>query len=174
MMNMIQEHYYPNITAYLEAIHVSHTQKHTKFHILKFEDNVGKIPKKMRLRKLGFFQVVISFDQDTIDLTLNGIDIVRTYILESDFSTGITELGIYQDDQGLWVQKGLDTQELKRLDLDGYLRVQIKINGKQTNLELKLKKGKIMVLDYCNVQTSHGNSFRTVTIRQHRKTVVFE
>lgn len=61
---MIQANYYPDITTYLEAIHVSHTQKHKKFHILKFEDNVGKIPKKMRLRKLGFFQVVINFNHD--------------------------------------------------------------------------------------------------------------
>ena len=63
------------------------------------------------------FSLIIAecFDKDTIDLALNDIFLVDNYIVDSDFSSGTTDLGIYQNKEGLWVQKGRDKQELKDL-----------------------------------------------------------
>ena len=74
MKNEIEGLYYPDITSYLEAAHISHTQKHKDFHILNFAEhftNTQKLPLKVSYRKLGFFQIVTSNNHDA-DLTVDG------------------------------------------------------------------------------------------------------
>ena len=71
--------YYPDITSYLEGIHLSHTQIHKDFHILKFEDHVVAeainkliiLPRKVISRKQGFFQITTSKNHN-VDLTVDG------------------------------------------------------------------------------------------------------
>ena len=65
--------YYPDITSYLEAAHISHTQKHKDFHIVNFAKyfKTHKLPLKVSSRKLGFFQIVTSNNHDA-ELTVNG------------------------------------------------------------------------------------------------------
>lgn len=63
--------YYPDITTYLEASHMSHTQKHNDFHIVNFKDLEVGLSAKVVSRTLGFFQIVTSSNPD-IDMNIDG------------------------------------------------------------------------------------------------------
>jgi len=73
MKNENEDLYYSDITSYLDAAHISHTQKHKDFHILNFAElfKTQKLPMKVNSRKLGFFQIVTSNNHDA-DLTVDG------------------------------------------------------------------------------------------------------
>ena len=69
--------YCPNIKSYLEMNRIEHTQKNEDFHIISFTEFNNKeifnqkFPIKIRSRKLGFFQIVISNNHDA-NLTIDG------------------------------------------------------------------------------------------------------
>lgn len=69
--------YCPDITAYLEMIQISHTQKHNDFHIVNLAEfnhkhiNKQKFPPKVSSRRIGFFQIVTSTSHDA-NLTVDG------------------------------------------------------------------------------------------------------
>ncbi len=69
--------YCPDITSYLEMIHLAHTQKHKDFHIVNLDEfththiEEEKLSLKVNSRKLGFFQIFISNNHDAT-LTVDG------------------------------------------------------------------------------------------------------
>ncbi|QCR21121.1 hypothetical protein C1N53_01250 [Pontibacter sp. SGAir0037] len=127
-------------------------------------------------RKKSQFSLIIGscFKSDTVDISINGQGLVRNEVVESHFSTGITQLAIYQDDNGLWVLNKNVRTKLGRLDVNKILALNIKINGVATSKSVDLRKGWILMLDNCYTESKAGKAERAVTIQQHKKTVVLE
>jgi len=127
-------------------------------------------------RKKNHFSLIIGscFKSDTVDVSINGQKLVRNVVVESNFSTGITQLAIYQDDNGLWVLNENERTNLGRMDVNKTLAVDIKINGVTTSKSVDLRKGWILMLDNCYTESKAGQPERTVTAQQHKKTVVLE
>ncbi|GAB2530466.1 hypothetical protein GCM10027189_08070 [Rufibacter soli] len=114
------------------------------------------------------------FKSDTVDISINGQGLVRDAVVDSNFSTGVTQLAIYQDDDGLWVLNENEKTDLGRLEVNKTLALNIKINGVATSKSIDLRKGWVLMLDNCYTESKAGKPERTITIQQHKKTVVLE
>lgn len=127
-------------------------------------------------RKKNLFSLIVGscFESDTVDISINGQGLVRNEVVESNYSTGITQLAIYQDDNGLWVLNKNERTNLGRIDVNKTLTVDIRINGVKTSKSVDLRKGWILILDNCYTESKEGKPERTVTVQQHKKTVVLE
>lgn len=127
-------------------------------------------------RKKSHFSLIIGscFKSDTVDISINGQELVRDVVVESNFSTGITQLAIYQDDDGLWVLNENEKINIGKLDVSKTLALNIKINGVATSKSVDLRKGWILMLDNCYTESTAGKPERTITIQQHKKTVELE
>ncbi|OKL39407.1 hypothetical protein [Pontibacter flavimaris] len=126
-------------------------------------------------RKKNQFSLIIGscFKSDTVDISINGRGLVRNEVVESNFSTGITQLSIYQDDNGLWVLNKNERTNYGILDVNKTLTVDIRINGVNTSKSVNLRKGWVLILDNCYTESKQGKPERTVTV-QHNRTVVLE
>lgn len=126
--------------------------------------------------KKNHFSLIIGscFKSDTVDVNINGQELVSNEIVESNFSTGITQLAIYQDDTGLWVLNENKKTNLGRMAVNKAFSIDIKINGVTMSKSVDLRKGWILILDNCYTESKSGKPERTVTVQQHKKLVVFE
>ncbi|NEM98511.1 hypothetical protein [Pontibacter burrus] len=127
-------------------------------------------------RNKSHFSLIIGscFKSDTVDININGHELVRDVVIDSNFSTGVTQLAIYQDEDGLWVLNENEKINLGSLDVNKTLALNIKINGVATSKSIDLRKGWILMLDNCYTESKSGKPERSVTIQQHKKTVVLE
>lgn len=57
-------HYIKDITTYLEFANISQYQKHQSFHVIKFEDHINEMPRKIPPQKYGFFILAVSKNQN--------------------------------------------------------------------------------------------------------------
>ena len=126
--------------------------------------------------KKNHFSLIVGscFKSDTVDVSINGQKLVRNEVVESNFSTGITQLAVYQDDNGLWVLIKNERTNLGRLDVNKTFAIDIKINGMTTSKSVDLRKGRILILDNCYAESKAGKPERTVTVQQHKRRVVLE
>ena len=122
------------------------------------------------------FSLIIAscFKADTIKIRVNGQDLIDNEIVNSDFSTGVTELGIYQDNDGLWIQKGKEKIKKEKLTIDRQINLDIIVNRTRTTKIIDIKKGKILFVDNCFVKNQSGQTVQTLTVGQHKKTVRLE
>lgn len=127
-------------------------------------------------RKKNHFSLIVGscFKSDTVDISINGQGLIRNEVVESNFSTGITQLSIYQDDNGLWVLNKNERTNLGRMDVNNTLSVDIRINGVKTSKSVNLRQGWILILDNCYTESKEGKPERMVTVQQHKKTIVLE
>ena len=114
-------------------------------------------------------RIASCFESDTLDITINGKELVKNVIVTSDFSTSITDLAIYQDAAGLWVLHKNERTKQERLEMSKMIKIDIRINGVLTSKNINLKKGWILMLDNCM-----GETARVVKVTQHKKTVILE
>lgn len=127
-------------------------------------------------RKKSHFSLIIGscFKSDIVDISINGQELVRDVVVDSNFSTGVTQLAIYQDDDGIWILNENVKTNLGKLDVNKTLALNIKINGVATSKSVDLRKGWILMLDNCYTESKTGKPERTITVQQHKKTVVLE
>ncbi len=114
------------------------------------------------------------FDQDTVNVKINKIELIDNYVLESDFSTGITDLAIYQDKDGVWVLEGNNMARKGKINVFKELKIEIELNGNKVDEWIKLRKGKIIFIDNCHVEQQHGDSKQQLAFKQYKKTVTIE
>ena len=119
--------------------------------------------------------VASCFDSDTVDLKINGQNIIDNAVATSDFSTGLTKVFLYQGEDGLFtIWETNNKNRLSRLDIKRNITVDIVINGVQTTKLIDLKKGKIIMVDNCFVKGDNGQTSKQVTFRQFKKQVTLE
>ncbi|PTX10518.1 hypothetical protein C8N40_11719 [Pontibacter mucosus] len=136
---------------------------------------VGTSFSQSKIKKSHFSLIIGScFKSDTVDISINGQKLVRGALVDSNFSTGVTQLAIYQDDDGLWVLNENEKTNHGKLDVNKTLALNIKINGVATSKSVDLRKGWILMLDNCYTESKTGKPERTITIQQHKKTLVLE
>lgn len=127
-------------------------------------------------REKNHFSLIVGscFKSDTVDISINGQELVKDAVIESDSSTGITPLAIYQDNNGLWVLNENVRINFGRMHVNKTIAVDIKINGVTTSRSIDLRKGWILMLDNCYTVSKESQPERTLTVQQHKKTVVLE
>lgn len=114
------------------------------------------------------------FRNDTVSLGLNNQTIFSQAVLESDFSSGITKTHVVQTHDALQI-KGLSQSTRNRILLkNDELLIQLMINDKQVVKKVNLRKGRILVINFCEERISQDETDREVVINQHRKPVTFE
>jgi hypothetical protein len=118
------------------------------------------------------FSIIVfgCFHADTLSLWANGQQIFNKEIAESDESLSITKLSAHQDRDGLWISNGQQKLRLKNLKP---LSIEVILNGVKSrkDININLKKGKIVVLDNCAYSDKDGNTVKGLTIGQSKKTL---
>ncbi|QNF33335.1 hypothetical protein HUW51_11585 [Adhaeribacter swui] len=128
-----------------------------------------------KIKKYDFSLTIGScFESDTVDVRINGQEVVSNAIVQSDFSTGITQLTIYQDDKGLWILYKNKRTNLNKIAPIQIVDLDIRINGMLTSKKIDLRKGWNLMLENCYVTSKTGQPARTVTVNQYKKTLVLE
>jgi hypothetical protein len=128
-----------------------------------------------KLKKYDFSLTIGScFESDTLDVRINGLEVVSNAIVQSDFSSGITQLSIYQDDKGLWILHKNEETKLDKIAPIRTLSLDIKINGMLTSKSIDLSKGWNLKLENCYVTSKTGQIVRTIIVSQYKKTIVLE
>jgi len=123
------------------------------------------------------FTVMIAscFESDSLDIKVNGQDIISDVIATSDFSTGATKVFLYQAEDGLFVfWENNSKKRLNRLEFKRNITIAIFINGTKTTKTIDLKKGKIILVDNCSVKAENGQTSKQVTFGQFKKQVTLE
>ena len=123
------------------------------------------------------FSLIIAdcFKNDTISLSINGIEIIKTEKVTSDFSTGLTDISIYQDTKNLVLNSNNGQLVNEKILIDKKLKIHLTI-GKKEGISkiIDLKKGKIIVVDYCNRQNQKGEMIKTLYFEQYEKNIEFD
>ena len=123
------------------------------------------------------FSIILGdcFKNDTISMIINGKTIFDSSVVTSDFSTGLTELSTYQDKKNLIVIERSNKKELAKLEIRKSIIISFIIKNKENySKTLNLKKGKIIVIDYCNRQTETGKVMKSIHAQQYRKNIEFD
>jgi hypothetical protein len=108
-------------------------------------------------------------------MIINGKTIFDSSVVTSDFSTGLTGLSTYQDKKNLIVIEKLYKKELDKLEFEKSINISFNIRNKENySKTLNLKKGKIIVIDYCNRQTETGKVMKLIHAQQYRKNIKFD
>lgn len=129
-----------------------------------------------RLSKNLDFTFIIAgcFDYDTISIVINDIQFVNSCIVKSEFSSGLTGLDIYQDNDSLWLLNQGEKVGIERMEIENELDISIIANHDSLSEKVNLKKGKVIVLEYCNWRQDDGSLNRRLRITQFKKQVIFE
>ena len=121
------------------------------------------------------FSLIVAdcFHDDTISITLGHCELVKSMIVKSDFSTGLTNLTIFQDGSSLWVVNANTKNKFENLILGKFLEVSIVVNNTMLKETINLWKGRTMVLDFCYQEMDDGSRKKRLRITQHNKQVKF-
>jgi hypothetical protein len=111
---------------------------------------------------------------DIVEIKLNDTDICRMTDLKSDFATGLTDLRVYQDDEGLWIINRHEKIKKDKLTIGKRLKLDVTVNGEINSKELNLKKGRIIFVDNCYMRAGTDKILKTNSINQHKKQVIIE
>lgn len=131
-------------------------------------------PASSSSRSLDFSLIVAScFHGDTVAVAINEQNLL-TAVATSDVSTGVTAIGIYQDQHGLWVRLADKTVRYPRLDLHQELRLRLALNGQVSSHVVNLRKGRVLLLNSCFEVTTHRTPARKLTVHQYQKPVTLE
>jgi hypothetical protein len=114
------------------------------------------------------------YKNDTISISINDIKIIESEIITSDFSTGLTDLSIFQDKKKLVISSDKGESSEDKILIDKKIEVHLTIGKSEYSRILNLKKGKIIVIDYCNRQNDEGKMIKTIDFQQYKKTVEFD
>ena len=110
------------------------------------------------------------FENDTISLKISDTQIFKSKIISTDKSDGVTDIYIFQDITGLWI----DTKtNLQKINISNKILLDISINNKHEKFELKKKYGKYILIDKCHGQGSFIG-WRNLTVTQQHKLPVFD
>ncbi len=123
------------------------------------------------------FTIMIAscFDSDTVDIKINGQEIINNAVVTSDFSTGLTRLFLYQNEDGLFAfWENNNKKRLNRINSKREISFDIFINGTRTTKTINLKKGKIVFVDNCSIKDDNGQFTEHVTFRQFKRKVTVE
>ena len=90
------------------------------------------------------------FDNDTINVKINGSSVIDNLTLNSDFSTGIDlETGIKYVNGQLII--GNDHERIsKTFKLEKSFKVTLISNSKESTFDINLRKGQYLIVDGCN------------------------
>jgi len=114
------------------------------------------------------------YKNDTISISINDIKIIESEIVTSDFSTGLTNISIFQDKKNLVIHSNKAESTKAKISLDKNIKVKLTVGKREYSKNINLKKGKIIVVDYCNRQNDKREITKTIDFQQHKKTVEFD
>jgi hypothetical protein len=110
------------------------------------------------------------FQNDLVELKINEVLLISSQKITSDLGNGVTGLAVYQDDKAIWVSNKVNKEQFPLLTVKKSILLDITLNGKSTIFNVDFKKGRIIFIDNCFVN-SGGTRKQILTIRQYKKTV---
>jgi hypothetical protein len=110
------------------------------------------------------------FQNDLVGLKVNDTTLISSQNISSDPVRGITQLGTYQDKEGVWVANKTEKKKLPLMTIREMILLEVMLNGSWTKFYLDLKEGKIIFIDNCFVE-EHGERKQKLTVKQHKETV---
>jgi len=114
------------------------------------------------------------YKNDTISISINDIKIIKSEIVNSDFSTGLTDLSIFQNKKNLVINSSIGESSKDKILIDKRIDVHLTVGKIEYSKTFNLRKGKIIVIDYCNRQNDKGKIIKTIDFQQYKKTVEFD
>lgn len=105
------------------------------------------------------------YESDTLQIKINGKEIIDSLIATTD-SSGYANISVIHSNDGLFVFWKGDRKRLERLELKKEIEFEISVNGAETTNKIDLRKGKILIADYCPVQIVDRHIAQKLTFRQ--------
>jgi hypothetical protein len=116
-------------------------------------------------------QFASCFDNDMVGLKINGTKIFDSLQMTTyDKVIDITDIGVYQDDKGLWFVNSKQKENQRKISVKDSLILDVTLNGQLNTFHLPLNKGKIVFINYCFVK-SNNTTKKKLTIAQYTKPV---
>ena len=129
-------------------------------------------PAPLRSQPVEFSLIVAScFRGDTVALAVNERELVANAPATSDFNRGVTGIGVYQNQEGLWVRAGGQLTRYPRLDLRQGLHLRFVLNGQVSTHAVNMRKGRVVFVNACYEVAGTGPPIRKLTVQQYKKTV---
>ncbi len=122
------------------------------------------------------FSLIIAdcYKNDTISISINDIKIIESEIVNSDFSTGLTDLSIFQNKKNLVINSNIGESSKDKILIDKKIEVLLTVGKNEYSKTFNLRKGKIIVIDYCNRLNDKGKIIKTIDFQQYKKTIEFD
>ena len=114
------------------------------------------------------------YKNDTISISINDIKIIKSEIVNSDFSTGLTDLSIFQNKKNLVINSSIGESSKDKILIDKRIDVHLTVGKIEYSKTFNLRKGKIIVIDYCNRLNDKGKIIKTIDFQQYKKTIEFD
>lgn len=125
---------------------------------------------KDRKPKIGFsIRFASCFKNDTVTLIINKNILIDNKIALSDFSSGITDISIYQDNKELHIKSNGQETIKNCIDISNGLDIIINVNGKILSEKINLKRGRIIFIDNCFVKISDDSTCKKLTLQYFKK-----
>jgi hypothetical protein len=110
------------------------------------------------------------FKNDTLSVKINDIQVFKNKIATTSQVDEVTSIYLFQNNNGLWV----DTiAKLEKIKISRKILLDISINNHHEIFEVKLSKGKYILIDKC-----HGDGsfigWRYLAVSQQKKSPVFD
>ncbi|MEJ8757512.1 hypothetical protein WG947_10915 [Pontibacter sp. H259] len=122
------------------------------------------------------FSVIVGscFEADTVDISINGQKIISDVVVTSDVNTGITQLSVFQNRDGFWILNKNVMTNFGSIALNKALSLEVKVNGRLTAKNLDLRSGRYLVVNNCYGESEDDKLVKSITVSQHKQTIVLE
>ena len=112
------------------------------------------------------------YDNDFVGLSINGVKVFDNVKIKTvNNGLSMSNVGIYQNDEGLWLIIDKQTRRLKKVLINDTLNCDILFNKALQKFKIPLKSGNNIFIDNCNLKRGLGGG---LTVRQFHGTVYLD
>ena len=102
------------------------------------------------------------FEKDIVTLSINKKKVLSNYKLENQNEIKKGHLSLTQTGNKIYIFYNRNQKSVAKIPIDFILDIQIIINNQTQNLKIDLRKGKVIVLDFCNAEAGRKLSCEQV------------
>ena len=115
------------------------------------------------------------FHNDTISLSVNDLEYIKSAVITSDFSDGVTGVSLIQDEQKFVVNLGSHKTAFEKIEINDSLKIKVIIKGQEeyTN-SFQLQNGKIIVFNNSKKKNVEGKIIKSLNALQYKQNIQFD
>ena len=112
------------------------------------------------------------FEKDVVSLKINNTSIFNNYKVENKNAVKKGNLSLTQANKKIHLFYNGQEKYKGRINFSFYLNIDVTVNNKASKFKVDLRKGKVIVVEFCPADVSSENS-KKLTIEQMQEQVIF-